>query len=164
MFSTIGQSGCEEADSCLVVCDHLSHGFLLQQWFWRPLPVGRPKVHTGGERWKRWLQTGRVGKRLYTLIGFWQLFNLWFGFLQELWRFSGRPVWSAGFRMSAGALAVWRWPTAHRGRNHEHFLVLDQRGWRSDLLSGFSFRTYLITVLLDHRLDTVTSLTSSGEL
>lgn len=127
--------------------------------------MGRHKVHKGGKRWKRRLQTGRVGQRLYTLISFWQLFNLCFGFLQELWRFSGRPVWSAGFRMSAGTLAVRRWPPDHRGRNHEHLPVLDQRGWRSDLLSGFRFCRYLIIVRsYCHCLATVTSLTASGEL
>lgn len=64
--------------------------------------------------------------------------------------------------MSAGALAVRRRPPDHRGRNHELFPALDQRGWRSDTLLGFSFVGIHFNIV-SHRLDPVTSLTSSGQ-
>lgn len=61
--------------------------------------------------------------------------------LQELRMYSVCPVRSGGLWVSAGAVAVWRGPPDHRGRNHEHLPALDQWEWGLESLSLSLFLT-----------------------
>lgn len=177
----IGLSGCEEANSCLAVCDHVSSGPLLQQRIRGPVLVGRPKVHTGLERRNWRLQDGRVG-RYMLYVCFYSLMinalslnmcNCCSGFLQELRMYSVCPVWSSGLWVWAGAVAVWRGPSDHWGRNHEHLPALDQWEWRLVTARNSLGQSQSVPLYRSGRyryrfkvmwcaLDTITSMTSTG--